>query len=153
MESIKILFEIAPLSQNNIERTGSRTSHRYKTDMAKDYKTSINTILRMNSSKLNRFFKCVDLDRHVLVVQFVWFINEHIYFKKKKTRKNPYPLSSRCVDYDNPIKYTQDCIFKHFGIDDTFIQTGQASKMPTKKQSYFTCRVATIEKDELFANY
>lgn len=150
---MKILFELAPLSQNNIERTGGKTSIRYKTQAAKRYREAIHIYMKKESARVRKFISKVDLNKHVFAVEFHWFFNEDRFFKKQRPKKNPFPLSSRCEDYDNPIKFTQDCIFKYLGIDDTFIVNGLQRKRPTKRESFFICRISLLEKAALFHEF
>lgn len=137
-------FPFPPLSQNNIERTGRKTNHRYKTDQAKNYKHEIQIYLASNKDA--RLFRDVfDKDKHIIFADYIWLINKDKYFKKPK-RKGELPgINQTAIDIDNPVKYTQDCIMRYLDINDSFIKSSHQDHLPTDEKCHFIVKLRMLE--------
>jgi Holliday junction resolvase RusA-like endonuclease len=137
-------FPFPPLSQNNIERTGGKTNIRYKTKVAKDYKHEIEIHLAANKDARD-FAKHFDPSEHVIFVDYVWYLNTAKFFKKPKKKGDLPCISQISIDWDNPIKYTQDCITKYLGINDSYIVSGHVDKLFTEHKTYFKTKYRILD--------
>jgi len=135
-------FYFPPLSQNNIERStvgkGGKANIRYKTVEAKKYKAEILNIVS-NHPDAKKFSESFDENVHALKIDFTWYIDPQKLLTKKEKR-----LSFRGGDWDNFIKYTQDCIMEGLEINDFYIYAGAAKKLPTKGAESFKAEVTRI---------
>lgn len=130
---LSLTFPFAPLSQNNIERTGARNNIRYKTPEAKEYRQRIDETCLKNKAKINEFKKNVDKNKHIIEVSYDWCLNHKNLLVKGKDRR----LKLNAPDTFNFEKFTTDCIFANLGLNDVLIWNGHVKRIPVADESYF----------------
>ena len=138
---IELKFPFPPLSQNNIERTGSRTNLRYKTKEALEYKNEMQCVLIKNRDRIKSLIDSFCPDDHGIDIEFWWHIDEKLCLTKRKNKASTRRLSKRGGDYDNYIKYTQDVFFDYMNVNDFFIISARQFKVPVKGKSFFTIKI------------
>jgi len=155
MRKITIHFPFAPLSQNNIERTGKKTSHRYKTSEAKEYKSKILNRLDSLLVRDRSIVREWNPDVHGILLDYVYFIDHQKLLVKPVRKGSARRLSRNGGDTGNYEKYTTDCIFDHLGINDFFIVGINQKKVPSMGSSSFraTISIFPLENDEDYVKY
>jgi hypothetical protein len=127
INQITLKLDIKPISMNHAlkNRVGFGRG-RYKPQSTRDWEKSLLFQLNRQSRTLKNFAIGFDPNINFISLDMHIFIPEGNFFTKSGK------ISRNKGDWDGQIKYTQDVLFDHIGINDCYITEGHVFQHPVK---------------------
>lgn len=126
-----LLFNIKPVSVNNMFEFNKRTGRRYHPDKVKRFKNEVEQHLSIYRRLFEDFQKLFIQTKHGLKLKYKFYIPEKKLITKKKT------ISLTSGDVFNMEKILTDSMFKFMPVlDDAQILTGSVEKLVSQDENW-----------------